>query len=126
MGQWVHKMMSVDIDTLTGVCANCGEVSIKRKKNASGGYRYLCGPSQKRWPGTPESKARRARKYHREHRTPYRASLADECQRCGFVPVDSCQLDVHHRDRDHENNHPGNLVTLCANCHRLEHMAQAA
>lgn len=51
----------------------------------------------------------------------YRQHMADACERCGFVPVVSAQLDVHHRDGDHANNVPENLETVCANCHRLEH-----
>lgn len=44
------------------------------------------------------------------------------CEKCGFVAIDKCQLDVHHIDRNHKNNHVDNLLTLCANCHRLEHI----
>lgn len=44
----------------------------------------------------------------------------DKCERCGFVPIDPVQLDVHHADRNHCNGTPSNLVTLCANCHRLQ------
>lgn len=43
------------------------------------------------------------------------------CERCGFIPEDMCQLDVHHMDRNNKNNNPSNLKTLCSNCHRLEH-----
>lgn len=43
------------------------------------------------------------------------------CKRCGFIPEDKCQLDVHHLDGNHNNNDPNNLQTLCANCHRLMH-----
>jgi len=42
------------------------------------------------------------------------------CERCGFVPEDVCQLDVDHIDGDHANNDRANLMTLCANCHRLK------
>jgi 5-methylcytosine-specific restriction endonuclease McrA len=52
---------------------------------------------------------------------PYRKHVGDVCARCGFVAEDLCQLDVHHKDGDHDNNDPANLETLCANCHRLEH-----
>jgi hypothetical protein len=42
------------------------------------------------------------------------------CHFCGFVAVNPCQLDLHHKDRDRHNNDPSNLQTLCANCHRLQ------
>jgi hypothetical protein len=41
-------MLSVDIEARTGVCAACGEVSVK-VKNSPSGQRYLCSQSQKRW-----------------------------------------------------------------------------
>lgn len=44
------------------------------------------------------------------------------CEKCGFVPVHSAQLDIHHIDHNHFNNDLSNLKTLCANCHRLEHI----
>ena len=42
------------------------------------------------------------------------------CERCGFIPEDSCQLDVDHIDGNKFNGDPSNLQTLCANCHRLK------
>ena len=62
--------------------------------------------------GKRESKALRAR--------PYIKYKGSKCEHCGFVPVHSCQLDVDHIDGDRSNNHPENLQTLCANCHRLK------
>lgn len=44
----------------------------------------------------------------------------DNCERCGFIPEDKCQLDVDHIDMNPSNNNPDNLQTLCANCHRLK------
>ncbi len=44
----------------------------------------------------------------------------DYCEDCGFKPKDPCQLDVDHIDGNKKNNHPSNLRTLCANCHRLK------
>ena|SRR3990167_71992 len=35
------------------------------------------------------------------------------------------QLDVHHKDKNHENNDPANLETLCKNCHALAHKKKA-
>ena len=44
----------------------------------------------------------------------------DKCEKCGFVPEWSGQLDADHIDGDGSNNDPSNLMTLCANCHRLK------
>ena len=45
----------------------------------------------------------------------------DTCGKCGFERIGKGQMDVHHVDGDHSNNDPSNLITLCANCHRLVH-----
>jgi len=49
----------------------------------------------------------------------YRKFKGSVCERCGFVPVHRAQLDVHHKDRNFTHNEEENLITLCANCHRL-------
>lgn len=41
------------------------------------------------------------------------------CNRCGFNNENA--LEVHHKDRDRENNSIANLEILCANCHSIEH-----
>lgn len=57
----------------------------------------------------------------REYRKrPWRNFKKDTCEKCGFVPVHKCQLDVDHINGDKKNNSPDNLRTLCANCHRLK------
>jgi hypothetical protein len=56
------------------------------------------------------------------YRKPYKAFKKEHCEECGFVAVHRIQLDVHHIDHDHNNNVESNLKTLCANCHRLEHV----
>lgn len=42
--------------------------------------------------------------------------LKDTCERCGFVPIDTCQLDVIHIDGCSEDDDPSSYMTLCANC----------
>ena len=42
------------------------------------------------------------------------------CERCGFEPEHTCQLDLDHIDGNHSNDSPDNIQTLCANCHRLK------
>ena len=47
-------------------------------------------------------------------------AINERCQRCDFVPIDMCQLDVDHIDGTNSNNDPSNYITLCANCQRLK------
>lgn len=54
-----------------------------------------------------------------EEREAYTKYKLEKCESCPFVPIHPCQLDVHHLDGNAWNNEPGNLKTLCANCHRL-------
>lgn len=60
------------------------------------------------------------KKCHDCRRRPYLAYKKDSCEFCGFIAVNTCQLDVDHIDGNHSNNEPENLQTLCANCHRLK------
>lgn len=41
------------------------------------------------------------------------------CSRCGFDNL--LALDVHHKDRNRENNSLENLEVICCNCHAIEH-----
>lgn len=111
-------MSDVDKDALTGVCAICGLVAVKRKKRPDGSYQYSCRVKERQFPdtNTPAARARKLR-WKKRNRTTRNTS----CERCGFAAEAACQLDHHHRDGDHTNDSPENLVTLCANCHRLEH-----
>ena len=54
-------------------------------------------------------------------RRKHRRQVGNVCAKCGFIAVDLCQMDVHHIDHNHSNNDSTNLISLCANCHRLEH-----
>lgn len=54
-------------------------------------------------------------------RTPYLRHKKEICEECGFIPVHLKQLEGHHKDGNHKNNHVENIATLCANCHRLKH-----
>ena len=44
----------------------------------------------------------------------------EKCDICGFKG-NPCQLDIHHKDCNHDNCNSKNLQVLCANCHRLLH-----
>lgn len=50
----------------------------------------------------------------------YRQFKKKFCEKCGFTPLDPCQLDVDHINEEHYDNGLCNLQTLCANCHRLK------
>ena len=63
---------------------------------------------------TPESRDRRL------NYKPYRKHKKNTCELCGFVAINSCQLDVDHINGNHNDNNIENLQTLCANCHRLK------
>jgi len=41
------------------------------------------------------------------------------CNRCNFSNI--IALEVHHKDRDRNNNDIDNLEVLCSNCHKIEH-----
>jgi len=41
------------------------------------------------------------------------------CNGCGFTNL--LALEVHHKDKNRDNNSIENLVVLCANCHRIAH-----
>jgi 5-methylcytosine-specific restriction endonuclease McrA len=47
----------------------------------------------------------------------------NKCTRCGWNEINpftgKSPLEVHHRDENHENSTPENLITLCPNCHSL-------
>lgn len=42
-----------------------------------------------------------------------------KCERCGYSKVEILQ--VHHRDRNRNNNDLSNLELICPNCHYEEH-----
>lgn len=41
------------------------------------------------------------------------------CSKCGYD--NALALEVHHKDRNRENNSIDNLEVLCCNCHAIEH-----
>jgi predicted HNH restriction endonuclease len=95
-----------------GICVQCNtNVQMSAGKSKLGFKRYipLCSSCHKN-------------KYGKTSYKRYQQYKKDTCEECGFVPKHIGQLDVHHIDHNHRNNEESNLKTLCANCHRLEHL----
>lgn len=52
---------------------------------------------------------------------PYiKSEKGNKCEQCGWA-VNTGVLEIHHIDRNTNNNHKDNLVLLCPNCHSIEH-----
>ena len=125
-----HRLSNLDVELLRADCSVCGPVKVRRKGlRANGSRQYRCVASDnatKRLahhaPRKKYPKTERQRAWQKANRPlpPWRHHLQPACGRCGFEG-ESCQMDVHHRDGDRTNNDPRNLMTLCANCHRLAH-----
>ena len=90
----------------------CAIPSCQNPVRHSGKYSKLGFPLYKRHCNT-HSRGLHNPKFH------YRQHKKDRCERCGFVPLHTGQLDVDHIDNNHKNNDPANLQTLCKNCHSL-------
>lgn len=117
MGLPIHVLSNINRETRRAVCAHCGPVSVRRHYNS-----WRCNK------GNPGSNVYNIRKYGQRRKPgsvpdkrPHRKMVGTVCERCGFVPEDIIQLDIHHKDGNGKNNDPANLQTLCANCHRMVH-----
>jgi len=93
-------------------CIRCNANDVRTTKSSRGKVRlgYLCEPCY-----YLKNNLRRRASRHSvlKHKKTY-------CEKCGFVAVAACQLDVDHIDGNRENGSPENLQTLCSNCHRLK------
>jgi hypothetical protein len=96
----------------TCVVAGCGKPQSWKYKDNNGApvYRNFCSK-------------------HHKVRTKLKGHKKEYCENkdgsilgfpCTANIIDPCQLHIDHSDGDRYNNDPGNLVTLCANCHALK------
>lgn len=109
--QRLSKPEPVDVQ---GICVLCLER--KQVSRGHGKYRPVCTKCHL-------ARGGRLHKYsprRRDISIDYTSFKKEVCERCGFVPEHSCQLDVDHIDGNRYNNSQSNLQTLCANCHRLK------
>ena len=100
-GKW--KFRKPEPTNIRGPCVLCGK---PQKRRGVDKYQALCKACDERRFG--------------DDRTHYTRYKKNTCERCGFVPEHSCQLEVDHVDGNNKNNNPSNLKTLCSNCHRLK------
>ena len=115
MGSWVYR--KPEASDIQGVCVVCNKN--KQRKNSKGKFKALCRGCDEKINAGEKTRERR-RKKATERKRPYTKYKKGYCESCGFIPNLSCQLDIDHIDGDHKNNSPENLMTLCANCHRLK------
>lgn len=54
----------------------------------------------------------------------YRKYVGIVCEKCGVIAENKIQIDGHHIDGNHGNNEADNILSLCANCHRLHHFLE--
>ena len=47
----------------------------------------------------------------------------DKCEKCGWNKIPDI-FEVHHKDRNRQNNELSNLELLCPNCHQSHHFAE--
>ena len=94
------------------LCSKCHKNLVEKSGNkGSTKFRKLCNTCRR-----PDLKKG---SYDRRLSQKHRNSNPLICTICGFIPVDICQLDVHHIDGNHKNRKKENLQIVCANCHRL-------
>jgi hypothetical protein len=107
-------------------CSNCGASFFRRAsnlKNSKSGL-YYCSRACKDTAQTYEKEIQPHHYGKGAGRYSYRQKAflekGKECERCGYNK-DERALDVHHIDRNRDNNDISNLEVLCCNCHAIEH-----
>lgn len=102
---WMHRLGDVDTEGRTAMCAECGHVKVKRRKNKSGSYGWRCtgrlvDPPPRELMQDDQNRHRRLRRALQDRRGP-------SCEICGATDrlvVDHCHEKMIYRG------------TLCAHC----------
>lgn len=125
-----HKLFcSVDCNNKSKIrskicsCAQCGKEvtktfsAIARSQNGNIFCNRVCATIfNNTWYKSGKNNAN-----YKHGRTGYRNKVEIiACNRCGYNQHPSI-LEVHHKDRNRENNTEENLEVLCPNCHTVEH-----
>ena len=98
----VPILASANKKTCSRSCANTHRAGIK--------YRV----------GSPKSKV----KHQQSLKLRLLKDRGKKCERCGYKQYKI--LNVHHKDRNRENNGLDNLELICPNCHAEEHYLQSS
>lgn len=105
-------------------CDHCGNIFLrgKSKLKLSKSGKYFCSRLCK---DKAQSYMKEIQPDHygngeySDYRTKALYQLGSICADCGYSNKDA--LEVHHKDRNRQNNDISNLLVLCANCHTLRH-----
>lgn len=91
------------------ICKNCGREMFHKAYG-------LCSTCHIRLYHYDKLKAFNYRRWHNISLELYR-KITQKCIICGFIKV----VELHHIDKNHENNSETNLIGLCPNHHRMLH-----
>ncbi len=108
------------------VCAYCSKHfyrSASKQKNSQSGL-FFCSKEHKdlaaRIGGIKEIHPNHYTDSNKSYRVVAFRYYPKQCNRCGFnQPIEI--LEVHHKDRNKNNNVEANLEVLCPTCHEVEH-----
>lgn len=108
--------------TVVCTCDHCGNLFFKSKSKveASKSGKVFCCRTCK---DAAQSYMLEIQPHHYGSGSDYRSKAfkhyAPLCIKCGYSNINA--LEVHHKDKNRENNSIENLEILCANCHTLTH-----
>lgn len=115
------------ITTITDVCSFCGSKFKRNPNRISKSTLYFCSRKCKdtaqRVDSGVDFNNLRPRHYgngYSNYQERAYKEYGEVCNRCGYCENKSA-LQVHHIDKNRENNSIDNLEVLCANCHAIEH-----
>lgn len=109
------------------VCSGCGKEFYKSKsskKNSKSGLFFCdraCKDSAQRLGGIEEIQPPHYNNGKHNYREIAYRTYERKCNKCGYNNHPEI-LEVHHKDKDTNNNNVANLEVLCPNCHKLAHL----
>lgn len=106
------------------ICGHCG-IAFERPKsdlNNSKSGNYFCSRVCKDKAQSYMLEIQPNHYKQKSYRNKAFALLGEKCAICGYNKNASA-LEVHHKDKDRNNNDISNLEVLCCNCHRIHHFS---